>query len=232
MLKKFVIGAAFALTAALAGASSVTAATTAVAAVNVNLRAGPSATYPAVTIVPSGSAITTYGCTPGYGWCDIGFGPYRGWVAANYIQVVHRGASVMLTAPVAPAVGITVVAFNRVYWDTYYRAYPWYGRWAAYPAPVYRPYPAARVTSANRHVTCAGGTCVGTRGATGIYGGSTAQTRACSGGSCTSTRVTHGPNGGTAARTRSCAAGQGCTTDRAAIGPGGGVYARSRSFQR
>ncbi|GLK74594.1 SH3 domain-containing protein [Ancylobacter dichloromethanicus] len=227
MLRTRLFIAAAIIAFALAGMSVAQAATTGIATANVNLRAGPSTGYPAITVVPAGTAILTHGCVAGYGWCDIAFGPYRGWVAASYIQVVYRGAPVVLSAPLAPAVGITVVTFNRVYWDTYYRAYPWYGRWAAYP-----PYVPPRITSANRSVTCAGGACVGTSGASGRYGGSTAQTRTCTGGACTSTRVTEGPNGGTAARTRNCAAGLGCTTNRAVVGPSGGTRTGSRSFQR
>jgi uncharacterized protein YraI len=221
MLRELIFAAALAL-----AASAASAATTSVAVTNVNLRAGPSTVYPAVTVVPAGAAITTFGCVAGYSWCDIGFGPYRGWVAANYIQVVYRGAPVVLTAPVAPTIGITVVSFNRAYWDRYYVAYPWYRRWAAYP-----PFVAPRVTSASRSVTCAGGTCVGVRSATSVYGGSTAQTRVCTGGSCTSTRTSEGRNGGTATRTRSCSAGQGCATSRSVVGPGGGTHTDSRSFQ-
>jgi uncharacterized protein YraI len=217
----------FAAALIVAAISAASAATTSVAATNVNLRAGPSTAYPAITVVPAGAAITTFGCVAGYSWCDIGFGPYRGWVAAHYIHVIYRGAPVVLTAPIAPVIGITVVSFNRAYWDRYYIAYPWYGRWAAYP-----PYAPPRVTSASRSVNCAGGACVGVRGATGAYGGATAQTRVCTGSACTSTRVTAGPNGGMAARTRTCATGQGCTTNRAVVGPGGTVHTGSRSFQR
>lgn len=215
--------------AALTGAATsvASAATPAIAVTNVNLRAGPSTVYPAVTVVPAGAPITTFGCVAGYSWCDIGFGAYRGWVAAPYIQVRYGGAPVALSAPLAPAVGITVVTFSRAYWDRYYVAYPWYGRWAAYP-----PYGAPRVTSAHRSVECAGGTCVGVRGATGAYGGSTAQTRVCTTGSCTSTRVTNGPDGGDAARTRQCTSGQGCTTNRVVVGPRGGVHTGSRTVQR
>lgn len=193
----------FSLTAA-AGAATVSVATT-----NVNLRAGPSTAYPAVTVVPAGVQVVTHGCLSGYTWCDISLGNYRGWVAASYIQVVYQGAPVVLSPVVAPAVGVAVVSFNRAYWDTYYRAYPWYGRWAAYG-----PYPAGRVTAHGAAVTCKGGTCTGVRGTTGIYGGATAQTRTCSGGACTSTRNTVGPHGGNASRTRSCAAGAGCTATR------------------
>lgn len=193
----------FSLTAA-AGAATVSVATT-----NVKLRAGPATAYPAVTVVPAGVQVVTHGCLSGYTWCDISLGNYRGWVAAGYIQVVYRGAPVVLSPVVAPAVGVAVVSFNRAYWDTYYRAYPWYGRWAAYG-----PYPAGSVTAHGAAVTCKGGACTGVRGTTGIYGGATAQTRTCSGGACTSTRNTVGPHGGNASRTRSCAAGAGCTATR------------------
>ncbi|QFR32674.1 SH3 domain-containing protein [Ancylobacter sp. TS-1] len=214
MLRKLILAAVL----VVAGTSAGAAATTAVATANVNLRAGPSTAYPAVTVVPAGATFTTHGCVSGYSWCDIGFGPYRGWVAASYIQVIYRGAPVVLTAPVAPVIGITVVSFNRTYWDSYYRAYPWYGRWAAYPPPVYRPYapPLPVVTSRSGQVNCANGACTATRSATGYYGGATTQTRSCADGSCTATRYTAGPRGGTATRTRNCTAGQGCTATRSA----------------
>ncbi|WP_341990588.1 SH3 domain-containing protein [Azorhizobium sp. AG788] len=181
-----------------ASAGMASAATGAVAVSNVNLRAGPSTAYPAVTVVPAATPIVTYGCLPGYTWCDVGYGPYRGWVAAPYIQVVYQGAPVVLTAPVAPRVGVVVVGFDRTYWDTYYRAYPWYGRWGSYP-----PYGAPRVTSHGAAVNCGGGSCTSVRGSTGYYGGATVQTRTCGGGECSSTRTTVGPNGGVATRTRS-----------------------------
>lgn len=223
MLRKILLAAVL----TLAAAPAATAATAAVAVTNVNLRAGPSTVYPTVTVVPTGAAITTFGCVATYSWCDIGFGAYRGWMAASYIQVIYGGAPVVLTPPLAPTIGITVVVFNRAYWDRYYVAYPWYRRWAAYP-----PYAPPRVTSVHGAATCAGGACVGVRGATGVYGGATAQTRVCSDGACSSARITQGPHGGTAARTRSCAAGQGCTTNRTVVGPGGGVHTGTRSVQR
>lgn len=198
MLKPLVRAAALTVALALGGATVAEAATTAVATANVNLRAGPSTAYPAVIVVPAGAGIVTYGCVAGYSWCDISFGAYRGWVASSYIQIVHAGTAVVLAPAVATAAGIGVVAYNRAYWDTYYRAYPWHGRWAAYP-----PYGAPLVTDRNVSVNCAGGTCNGTRSATGYYGGTTAQTRSCTAGACTSTRTTTGPRGATGTRTRS-----------------------------
>lgn len=210
----------------LAGASSVAAAATvAVATGNVNLRAGPSTAYPVVTVVPVGARIATYGCLTGYSWCDITFGSYRGWVAANYIQIVYQGAPVVLTPAVAPAAGVTVVAYNRAYWDRYYAAYPWYRNWAHYG-----PYPAGRVTSSDRSVDCADGRCTATRSTTGFYGGSANQTRSCSGGECTATRSVVGPYGSNASRVRSCSANdRSCTVTR--TGPRGGTATGTRVFR-
>lgn len=229
MLKKFLLALAI-----IAGASSAAAAATvAVATGNVNLRAGPSTAYPVVTVVPVGVRITTHGCLTGYTWCDVAFGQYRGWVSASYIQVVYNGGPVVLTSAVAPAIGVAVVSYNKVYWDTYYAAYPWYGSWGRYyrPYPAYAVPPAARVTSANRSVNCADGSCTATRSATGIYGGSTNHTRTCSGGECSATRNVVGPYGNTSSRVRNCSANTAsCSVTR--TGPRGGTATGTRAFQR
>lgn len=221
MRSKFLLALGLLIGLGTASISSADATTTSVSTANVNLRAGPSTAYPALTVVPAGTRIVTYGCLPGYTWCDIGFAGYRGWVSARYIQVVYQGGPVILTPGVASAVGVTVVAFNRTYWDTYYTAYPWYGRWGAYPPP---PYAGSHSVSGG----CANGSCTVNRSTTGPYGGSTSQTRTCSGGECTATRHTVGPYGGSATRTRSCSQNSAsCTVNRS--GPRG---TRSRTFAR
>ncbi|MAS07539.1 MAG: hypothetical protein CL534_22990 [Ahrensia sp.] len=209
--------------------NSASAASAAVATADVNMRAGPSTAYPVVTVVPQGAAIVTFGCVADYSWCDVGFAGKRGWVSAHYMQVVWRGAPVVVTPAVAARTGLVVVAYNRAYWDTYYVGYPWYGRWAAYP-----PYVAPRVTSHSRTVDCADGSCTATRSTTGVYGGATTQTRDCTDGACTATRDTTGPYGGTASRTRSCnaydPANPACTVTR--TGPRGASASRTRVWHR
>ena len=101
MIKRLCI----AIVMVFAMASMAAAATVAVATGNVNLRAGPSTGYPVVVVVPVGARIVTHGCLPGYTWCDIGFGSYRGWVSARYVQVVYNGAPVVLS----PAVWVKVL---------------------------------------------------------------------------------------------------------------------------
>jgi len=210
-----------------AGISTASASSVAVSTANVNLRAGPATSYPALTVVPQGSRIVTYGCLDDYAWCDVSFEQYRGWVSASYIQVVYNGSTVVLSAVVAPAVGVTVVTFDRVYWDTYYVSQPWHGSWTAY----YRPYVpvAPRVDSFDRSATCVDGNCTGTRAATGIYGGSTSQTRDCEGGQCNATRETTGRFGNSGSRVRDCSIDDlACTMTRA--GPAGGTATGTRVF--
>lgn len=222
MLKRIIV----LLAVLAAGITAASAASVAVSTANVNLRAGPATSYPVVTVVPQGARIVTHGCVADYAWCDVAFGNHRGWVSANYIQVIYNGGPVVLSAAVAPAVGVTVVSYDRVYWDTYYAAQPWYRSWTTY----YRPY-APRVTSQTRSATCVDGNCTGTRAATGIYGGATSQTRNCANGECTATRNTIGPNGNSASRVRNCSPyDRSCNMTR--TGPRGGTATGTRAFTR
>lgn len=227
--------AAGALVLALALPTAALAAAPAVTVGAVNLRAGPSTGYPVVTVVPAGTAILTHGCLADYGWCDVGIGPVRGWMSARWIVVSRAGATVVLTPAVATTIGIGVVTFGKIYWDSHYAAYPWYRRWATYapgpmPGPVPGPLYGGRVTSHARAVECADGSCTATSAATGWRGGSTAQTRACADGSCTATRETTGPRGGTLDRTRTCnGPDRSCSVTR--TGPRGGTMERSRAFR-
>jgi uncharacterized protein YraI len=203
MLKRLLMIVAF-LTV---GVSAASAATVSVSTANVNLRAGPSTSYPVVTVVPAGSRVVTHGCVSGYSWCDIAFGTYRGWVSARYIQVVYNGAPVILTPAVAPVAGVTVVTYNRAYWDRYYTAYPWYGSWTSY----YRTPVTATTTAvgpnggtATRNGGCVGLRCGATGTATGAHGGTAVGARACGPRGCGAAGTVTGPNGNTASGVRGC----------------------------
>lgn len=226
MLKRFLLALAI-LTAV---ASTASAATVAVSTADVNLRAGPSTSYPVVVVVPQGASIVTHGCVADYAWCDVAYAAYRGWVSASYVQVVHQGVPTVLTPSLATDVGITVAVYDRVYWDTYYLAQPWYGSWTSYYRP-YTPVAAPRVESHDRSATCVDGNCVGTRSATGIYGGSTSQTRNCANGDCSATRETTGRLDNSASRVRNCSANdRSCNMTR--TGPRGGTATGTRTFDR
>lgn len=125
---------------ALAGAAS--AQTPGYVTTNVNLRAGPDTSYPAVAVLGAGSPLDIFGCLDAYTWCDVDWQGYRGWVAAQYLQYDYRGRRVGLP-DYAPMIGVPIIGFSvDNYWGRYYRDRPWYGdryRWSQ--PPGYRPPP-------------------------------------------------------------------------------------------
>jgi uncharacterized protein YraI len=172
-LPGLVVGLAALVGAMMPGQAS--AAMSAVAVTNVNMRAGPSTAYPVVIGLPSRAALTVHGCTANTTWCDVSWGRERGWVSANYVQVFYRGA---------PTVVTPVVSFNQTYWNTYYVGRPWYGQWNAYYRPGAYPPRGGAVGGCNDrgcggavvspgHVAfghCSDGTCSGTAINRGPFG--------------------------------------------------------------
>lgn len=120
---------------------------------NVNLRAGPDASYPLVDQLQTGTQVDVQGCTNGWEWCDVineGDGS-RGWIAGNYIQYQYQDQQVLLPEYGAQ-IGIPIVAFSiGTYWDHYYRSRPFYGDRGNWynrpyvsrppPPPPHGPYP-------------------------------------------------------------------------------------------
>lgn len=102
------------------------AATIGVATTNVNLRAGPSTSYPAVDVVPSGDEVRVFGCLADRAWCDVRYDGLRGWMSSNYLAFFESGrryvggdAVYRLRAPV------TTFSFGN-YWDDHYRGRGFY----------------------------------------------------------------------------------------------------------
>lgn len=99
---------------------------------DVNERAGPSTVYPSVVVIPAGAPVAIYGCLEDYTWCDVAWGPARGWVAASYIQVSYDDEPVPLDEYIEP-LGVPIIGFDvDTYWDDYYRERPFFGdayRW-------------------------------------------------------------------------------------------------------
>ncbi|WP_174801786.1 SH3 domain-containing protein [Martelella limonii] len=117
------------------------AANSAFATSNVNLRAGPSTSYPSITLVPAGASLVNNGCLADYSWCDVSYANYRGWLASQYMQVVYQNQRQTLSPAIAFASGVAITAFTQSYWNNYYRSYPWYNTWGRYPPyPPVRPY--------------------------------------------------------------------------------------------
>jgi uncharacterized protein YraI len=94
----------------------------------VNMRAGPSKEYPLVMQLPGGTPVDVGGCVDDWTWCDVFVGPDRGWVYAGNLEYPYQDHRVTIMT-YGPRIGLPIVPFvPGIYWDTYYRGRPWYGR--------------------------------------------------------------------------------------------------------
>jgi uncharacterized protein YraI len=114
------------------------------ATANVNMRAGPSTAYPAVTVIPAGASVEIHGCLADVPWCDVEFYDGRGWVAGRYVQALYQQRRVYVEPEYYRPLGIPTVVFSvGNYWDRYYRNRDFYrdrDRWRRGP-DFYRPPP-------------------------------------------------------------------------------------------
>jgi uncharacterized protein YraI len=103
---------------------------------DVNMRTGPDTEFPVVVVIPEGTLVDVRGCLEDESWCDVIWGPNRGWVFSEYLGFADRGEYVPLPDFGLGALRIPVVTFNtRIYWDRYYVRRPWYRdrlRWYDY----------------------------------------------------------------------------------------------------
>lgn len=77
-----------ALSAAVAGlafTSTGYAQTTATAWTELNLRAGPGATYDIIAVIPSAQSVAVEGCLEESNWCRVSYGENNGWAAGDYL---------------------------------------------------------------------------------------------------------------------------------------------------
>ncbi|WAJ28398.1 SH3 domain-containing protein [Antarcticirhabdus aurantiaca] len=158
--------------------ATASAETSAYSITSVNMRAGPSTSYPVVATLPGHSALLVHGCDVGVSWCDVSWSHQRGWVSARYVQVTHRGSTTIITSSVAPALGVAVIPFDRTYWDTHYRGRAWYGEWPRY-------YGAPRAAAGCGDDGCGAATIRPGRAAAGY----------CTDDTCRGASVTRGPGG-------------------------------------
>lgn len=86
------------------------------------MRAGPSRDFPTVDTVSAGAAINVHGCLVQHDWCDVSWGPNRGWLRAEDIDYFERGHRSAFGAHGNPS----TVTLSFGYWDSNYRDRPWY----------------------------------------------------------------------------------------------------------
>ncbi|MCD1644377.1 SH3 domain-containing protein [Aurantimonas coralicida] len=119
------------LFAALAVASAITlpasaqAQSRAIATTDVNLRAGPSTSYPAVNVVGAGDRVRVFGCLDTRAWCDVGYDGQRGWMSSNYLADARERR---YTGPrYVDRMDAPVISFSiGRYWDDHYRGRNFY----------------------------------------------------------------------------------------------------------
>ena len=129
-----------ALAVAMLGVTAAQAAEPGYTTANVNMRTGPDIEFPSVGVIPEGDDVFIEGCLRDESWCDVRWGPERGWVFSEYLAFDYRGEVVLL-----PDVGLSVFRIPVIsfvadsYWRRYYVGRPWYkdrDRWRTFrPRP-------------------------------------------------------------------------------------------------
>jgi uncharacterized protein YraI len=118
---------------AIVAVPSLAAAQDAIVTTDLNMRAGPSTSFPVVDVIPASAPVDVHGCVSGYSWCDVTSQGNRGWVSASYLSYAANGSYVPLIEYTSD-VEIPIITYSvGSYWDTYYRNRPWYGeraRWS------------------------------------------------------------------------------------------------------
>lgn len=108
---------------------------------SVNMRAGPGREYPAVTRIREGTPVEVAGCLEDWTWCDVIAKGDRGWVYAGSLDYPYEGERAPILSR-GQYYGLPVIGYSPgLYWDTYYRGRPFYGRrdyWVSRPFAGHR----------------------------------------------------------------------------------------------
>jgi len=117
--------AALAVASAFTLPASAQAQSRAIATTDVNLRAGPSTSYPAVNVVGAGDRVRVFGCLDTRAWCDVGYDGQRGWMSSNYLADARERR---YTGPrYVDRMDAPVISFSiGRYWDDHYRGRNFY----------------------------------------------------------------------------------------------------------
>lgn len=79
------------LSTAIAGLILTSAAygqTNATAWTELNLRAGPGATYEIIAVIPTSQSVTVDGCLDASNWCRVTYGEVNGWASGDYLTAM------------------------------------------------------------------------------------------------------------------------------------------------
>ncbi len=102
----------------------------AIATVDAHLRARPDMAAPVIAVVPHHGMLAVHSCREDRSWCDVSWGPHRGWIAGAYFTAA---------APGPWASGAYAHPYPAGYWGGWYGpghgppywgyAWPWGGYW-------------------------------------------------------------------------------------------------------
>ena len=135
---KRLLAATLAVSGVLALTAGADAASRAFTTTDVNLRAGPSTSYPAVDVVGAGDRVRVFGCLSTRSWCDVGYSGIRGWMSSNYLVEDYKVRR--YTGPrVVDEIDAPIISFSvGSYWDNHYRGRGFYRDRARYSRPDFR----------------------------------------------------------------------------------------------
>jgi len=112
-----------------------------------NMRAGPDRDFPLVAWIGPNTPVQVFGCVNGWRWCDVQWGPNRGWVYAGFLSYTWNNQPTIILQG-GPVLGLPLVTWSiGPYWDNFYRNRPWWGNrayWYNRPPPshpAWRPPP-------------------------------------------------------------------------------------------
>ena len=120
------LGLLASLTAVLLAAPLAANAQQAYAIGGASIFAGPGSDYPVVAQLAPGVRLRINGCLSDWQWCDVSFGPNRGWAYAGDLGYTYYNNRVPVIE-YGPRLALPVITFSLgSYWDRYYRARPFY----------------------------------------------------------------------------------------------------------
>jgi len=110
-MKPNLLLAAAAAAAAFTFSPIASAAMTAAATADLNIRSGPGPQYPVVGVVNANETVTLTGCIEGSKWCTIDQGGAEGWVYSDYLTADVSGSPVVISQRSA-AVAVPTVTYR------------------------------------------------------------------------------------------------------------------------
>ena len=95
-----------------------------IATTDLNLREGPGTRFSVITTVPGDQRLdAVFGCLPDRDWCEVQFRGNRGWVFADYLEVIGEGRRLGTIGQVGPGMGLPMARFeeaDRQRWEQRY----------------------------------------------------------------------------------------------------------------